>query len=387
MCIPATNQPAGFAVMEASDSPSPAEPEQLLEVASELSNLLDDPHDTNLHSFHSMAQWNQLPEGEFTKVKKLRDARLGKVELCRRNRPDFKTTPVIVKKMLKESVEQSKTCESNDKKLFFQPDLPRHFKDALTEVGVYSLLFEQAECHPSILKMYGCFVDPTHVLLALEYAEGGEAMEMLLQHGPVKEDRWKVHASQLTEGVRYLHSLHIAHRHISLENILVKNGAFCLSDFGQAAPTHSPCGRLLLRFFNLAGKHPYRPPEAYCPKEEFVHVISPLSAGAGDVVFAKYFGGFCHVRLCPNREVVPGQECYAQNWGYTLPAADAFACGVCLYFLAVGVADIPLHFARKGFNEILQWNRQAVPDHAFGVLEKLVATDPEMRPSMDEISF
>jgi len=387
MWIPAADQPAGFALTEEPQTPSPAAPGQLTEVATEPLTPAVDPHSTNLHFFHGMAQWKLLPEGEFTKVKKLRGCKTGNnVQLCRRNRPEFKTTPVIMKNTLKESVEHSKTCESNDKKLFFQPELPRAFKDALTEAGVYSFLSQQAECHPSFLKMLGCFADSTYVSLALEYAEGGAAIDMVYQHGPLKEDKLKVHASQLIEGVKYLHSLRIGHRHISLESILVKKGSFCLIDFGHAAPTHSPCGQSLLRFLNLAGTHPYRPPEAYCPKEEFIRVIPPPYAVAGDVVFARYLGGFCHARVCPEdgEVVVTGQECRAQNWGYTLPAADAFACGVCLYFLAVGVADIPLRLARSGIHDVLQGNRQAVPDQAFALLEKLVATDPEMRPSMEQ---
>jgi len=136
----------------------------------------------------------------------------------------------------------------------------------------------------------------------------------------------------MTQACEYLHRHSIGHRDISLENVLLKDGDIRLMDFGMAVRSHSADGTPL-RFFREVGKTFYRPPECYVPTREEVEVVVPMGSRPGDVIMAKVHHNFlCEVRLKEN--MVPGQACAADVWGYGALPSDVFSMGICMFILA-----------------------------------------------------
>merc|ERR1719401_749639 len=105
-------------------------------------------------------------------------------------------------------------------------------------------------------------------------------------------------------------------------------------DFGMAVRSRG-AGGAALRYFRAVGKDFYRAPECYVPASSSVDVLAPEGGKPGDVVSAKALGvNLCEVRL--PLDVVPGQRCRAEVWGYEAPRTDVFAAGVCLLIMLVG---------------------------------------------------
>lgn len=363
-----------------------------------------DPHDTNLQSFYAMlprAEFKPLQQSDFTKGQVLPggdiyygNEAVGQVRLCGWNRgPESARTRVAVKKIKRQAVLRNIGKEVRDKMIHFNKiaeELKPAIEDNYTEIGVYTLLMKQSDCSEWILRMFDCFFNEKFMWLVLDYAEEGDAFHLAGANLP--EARLKVHMQQLLGAVQFLHKLHIGHRDIALDNILLKDGAFRLMDFGQAAATHSSLGTLL-RYFCPCGKDYFRPPEAYNPSEEFIKVNAPQGAVEGSIVNLLYDGRLCNVRLCPGQAVVADQECDAQAWGYELPAADVYACGVCLFILVTGcppwnhaiLKDTNFKYTYVcGLDQMLEKAGLLVPDEILAFVKPLMAFDPDTRPSIQE---
>mmetsp|Transcript_51933 Transcript_51933/g.84233 ORF Transcript_51933/g.84233 Transcript_51933/m.84233 type:complete len:380 (-) Transcript_51933:121-1260(-) len=133
--------------------------------------------------------------------------------------------------------------------------------------------------------------------LATEYCELGELFAHLQRLGSIQCQQAMPEAMwQLLTGVTALHEAGIAHRDISLENLLVNGqGNIRLIDFGQALSVRAPGAgdareaRVPQTLLGLPGKEHYRAPEVY------------------------------------------------KASSYLSTKLDVFACGVLLYTLAVGM--------------------------------------------------
>ncbi|KAI8597552.1 kinase-like domain-containing protein [Dissophora ornata] len=82
---------------------------------------------------------------------------------------------------------------------------------------------------------YGCYVDMLCLLSPPLQPLGGELFDHILAHRYLKErDACRLFA-QLMSGVHYLHSKHIVHRDLKLENLLLdRNRNIMITDFGFA---------------------------------------------------------------------------------------------------------------------------------------------------------
>ena len=88
--------------------------------------------------------------------------------------------------------------------------------------------------HPNIVKIYEIFKDKEHLYIVMEYIDGIELFEFVVEHTKIKElDSAKI-TKQLLKTIKYLNSLNIWHRDIKPENILVnpKSLHIKLIDFG-----------------------------------------------------------------------------------------------------------------------------------------------------------
>ncbi|KAF9325026.1 hypothetical protein BG006_011452 [Podila minutissima] len=89
--------------------------------------------------------------------------------------------------------------------------------------------------HPNIISLFDVIETERYIGIVIEYASGGELFDHILAHRYLKEkDACRLFA-QLMSGVNYLHSKHIVHRDLKLENLLLdRNRNIMITDFGFA---------------------------------------------------------------------------------------------------------------------------------------------------------
>ncbi|KAG0313135.1 hypothetical protein BGZ99_009070 [Dissophora globulifera] len=89
--------------------------------------------------------------------------------------------------------------------------------------------------HPNIIALFDVIETERYIGIVIEYASGGELFDHILAHRYLRErDACRLFA-QLMSGVHYLHSKHIVHRDLKLENLLLdRNRNIIITDFGFA---------------------------------------------------------------------------------------------------------------------------------------------------------
>ena len=83
--------------------------------------------------------------------------------------------------------------------------------------------------HPSIVNFLRAFRTPKHYTLVLEAVPGDELFELLSQHhAQVSQREWLVRRifGELANAVHWMHSIHLVHRDIKLENIMLTRKLF-----------------------------------------------------------------------------------------------------------------------------------------------------------------
>jgi len=108
-------------------------------------------------------------------------------------------------------------------------------------------------CHPHVLRLFGFFWDATHIYMILEQAESGD-LRKLQNRQPNKrfsDCNASNVAAQVASALAYCHQLHILHRDVKPENIVVTEAKHVkLADFGWATQTrpgetrHTLCGTI-----------------------------------------------------------------------------------------------------------------------------------------------
>lgn len=90
--------------------------------------------------------------------------------------------------------------------------------------------------HPNVLRLYDVWETSKALYLVLEYVEGGELFDLLVERGPLAEQEAVKYFRQIVLGTAYCHALGICHRDLKPENLLL-DGALNvkLADFGMAA--------------------------------------------------------------------------------------------------------------------------------------------------------
>jgi len=193
---------------------------------------------------------------------------------------------------------------------------------------------------------------------------------------------------QLLEVVQRLHAANIAHRDISLENILVDDGELRLIDFSQAVPIRdSDVDSTPLRYFVKNGKEHYRAPEAFLPHNGGValQVECPVGSQGGEHAFVRHCGHNIEVKFphhAPTRK-----KCTCIPRGYCAASVDVFACGACFFVMsflrpdAVSVGDTERH--------VHCCNRQSrqhqpLSENGMNLLSAMLHHDPTKRITIDD---
>jgi serine/threonine protein kinase len=372
-----------------------------------------DPRVTNLAHFRDTRPVAEpFQESSFTQVRRLAGAIYGDVSLQRWSRPDQVDNEIVaVKRLDNKRMDLNANKETDEHKVHRNPACGADAEDPLTEIGVLAYLGRQQDRPEYILKMLGVFADTRHTYLVTEFADGGELFEVVAKGTQLPEVNVLRYTWQLLHAVEYLHKHWVAHRDISLENILVLAGSIRLMDFAMAVQSHSSSGTPL-RYFRPAGKDFYRSPECYVPVAKTINVIAPANcvahaADAGSCpegrkaskpVMAKWNNYLCEVML-PHGATV-GQECLAEVWGYGAQAADMWSCAICLFILcfkspcwqrallndnAFGFAYGRGDGADGGVAMLLRaWGKASRAAQTMALLYTMLRFDPADRPSAAE---
>ena len=95
--------------------------------------------------------------------------------------------------------------------------------------------------------------------LVMEFASGGEVFDYLVAHGRMKEKEARAKFRQIVSAVEYLHQMHIVHRDLKAENLLLDADMnIKIADFGFSN-FYSADG-----FLNTwCGSPPYAAPEVF----------------------------------------------------------------------------------------------------------------------------
>ena len=106
--------------------------------------------------------------------------------------------------------------------------------------------------HKNVIKVYEMFETKSSFLIIMEYCEGGELFDYIVQKKRLSEDEAAYFYYQLINGIEYIHSKGVVHRDLKPENILLdKNNVLKIIDFGLSnyykpgkflvTPCGSPC--------------------------------------------------------------------------------------------------------------------------------------------------
>ncbi|OVA14770.1 Protein kinase domain [Macleaya cordata] len=90
--------------------------------------------------------------------------------------------------------------------------------------------------HPNVVKLYEVMASKTKIYIVLEFVNGGELFDKIVNHGRLKEDDARKYFQQLINAVDYCHSRGVYHRDLKPENLLLDSyGLLKVSDFGLSA--------------------------------------------------------------------------------------------------------------------------------------------------------
>ncbi|XP_023659802.1 myosin light chain kinase 2, skeletal/cardiac muscle [Paramormyrops kingsleyae] len=94
---------------------------------------------------------------------------------------------------------------------------------ALNEIQVMNQL-----SHPNVIQLYDAYEARNEVVLILEYVEGGELFERIVdESSPLTELDAMIYVKQICQGIQYMHQMYVLHLDLKPENIL------CLSCTGH----------------------------------------------------------------------------------------------------------------------------------------------------------
>ncbi|ESK87788.1 camk camkl gin4 protein kinase [Moniliophthora roreri MCA 2997] len=92
--------------------------------------------------------------------------------------------------------------------------------------------------HPNILRIYDVYEGAKELFLVLEYVEGGELFDLLVNKGRLPPADAQAFFKQIIHGLNYAHTFSIIHRDLKPENILIASlnpPLIKIADWGMAA--------------------------------------------------------------------------------------------------------------------------------------------------------
>lgn len=192
--------------------------------------------------------------------------------------------------------------------------------------------------HPNIVRIYDVFEGEKELFLVLEYVDGGELFDYLVNHGRMEPHKALCYFKQIIYGLAYAHAFAVIHRDLKPENILIASldpPHVKIADWGMAA---------------------FAPPEHH------------LETSCGSPHYA-------------SPEIVRGEP-------YSGTATDIWSCGVILFALMTG----RLPFDDKNIRALLQKVKSGkfeIPSYVFpeaaDLITRMLVVDVNLRIKMSEI--
>lgn len=133
-------------------------------------------------------------------------------------------------------------CKVISKEKLSTPKRMERFEDEIR--------IQQQLRHPNVVRIYDLLKDTQNYYIIMEFCQGGELFQYIVDKGKLTEDETKPILDQVLEAVKYIHKMGVVHRDIKPENILIdQNGKVKLSDFGlskfvsmKSNLVKTPCG-------------------------------------------------------------------------------------------------------------------------------------------------
>ncbi|KAH8113869.1 kinase-like domain-containing protein [Phellopilus nigrolimitatus] len=192
--------------------------------------------------------------------------------------------------------------------------------------------------HPNVVRIYDVFEGDKELFLVLEYVDGGELFDYLVNHGRMEPHKGLCYFKQIIYGLAYAHAFSVIHRDLKPENILIASlnpPHVKIADWGMAA---------------------FAPPE------------HNLETSCGSPHYA-------------SPEIVRGEP-------YSGTATDIWSCGVILYALMTG----RLPFDDKNIRALLQKVKAGkfeIPTYVFpeaaDLIRRMLVVEVDKRITMAEI--
>lgn len=143
----------------------------------------------------------------------------------------------------------------------------RHMDNPWDERRIASSLMRLGR-HENILQFKREFVENGSWFMVMEYCDGGDLLD-LLQSAPANRFPESVSLRcfrQVAQGVHFLHANGIAHRDLSLENVLIADGVAKICDFGLSTESDRVCKEKVGKAYYMApevvAEHEYDPAAA-----------------------------------------------------------------------------------------------------------------------------
>ena len=173
-------------------------------------------------------------EEEFVEIDKIASGQFGVVKKARHRLDGMVYAIKMTKKPLRDNTRSEKT--------------------AMKEIFAAAAMIK----HKHIVRYYNSWVEAGTVFIQNEFCDGGSVQRMLEQHrrddSQVSEETlWRL-MSDVSSGLQYVHSKHLAHMDVKPDNILICSSSdqalttadtvdtdqvtFKLADFGHVVPTY-----------------------------------------------------------------------------------------------------------------------------------------------------
>ncbi|TMW61577.1 hypothetical protein Poli38472_012768 [Pythium oligandrum] len=129
----------------------------------------------------------------------------------------------------------------------------KHMDNPFDERRIAVHLME-LDSHDNILQVRHEFLENGSWCMVMEYCEGGDLLSRIqdLPENRLDESLALHYFRQVVRGVHFLHDSGVAHRDLSLENVLLKNGVCKICDFGLSTEANRTCSESVGKGYYMA---------------------------------------------------------------------------------------------------------------------------------------
>lgn len=230
--------------------------------------------------------------------------------------------------------------------------------------------------HPNIIGQVECCTDEENIYSVMNYCPGGELFDFIDENGPLDDYRARAMFKQVISAVGRLQEVGIAHRDMSLENILYDGqDGYIVIDFGM-------CMRLR--------KH-----HGDCVLNEQVYNDSIVASNPSPI--KSYSPLYCWLRsqsICGKINYI-APEVLRQDPYFNPMLADVWATGVILFIILTGVPPIDqaseaderyLMVADGRLGEMISMWGLNVRNEAVDLIQRILHPDPIQRLTLEQIA-